>query len=93
MDKAVILQCKVYINNADLTSLQAYIQDILTTNLDYRLPYEYIFQHIYIHACLKKHTEIARWLKDDIYENNFDIVQKIALRQVFNYGNYLLHKD
>ena len=105
MDKEIIYTCKYHINNNDNDTLISYINHLTETNTqsqesdyrlpkqsDYRLPYEYIFQQVYLHACLKKNTYIAQWLKEEIYEKQFDIIQKTALRQMFIYGNYLLNK-
>jgi len=94
MDKEIIRICKDYINTNQNDEFQNYVLDIVTNvTSEYRLPYEYIFQNIYIHSCLKKNSILATWLKEEIYAKYFDIVQQIALRQVFNYGEFILRKE
>ena len=93
MDKVIINTCKDYINTNQNEEFKAYVYEtIIFPPEDYRIPYEYIFQKVYIHACLKQNTILATWLKDEIYTNYFDSIQKIGLRQTFSYGNYLLYK-
>ena len=93
MDRQILNHCKDLIETNQFEELQAYlyqtIQSITTT--DYRIPIEYIYQQIYLHACLKKKAPIAEWLKS-IFPEIFDEVQQIGLRQMFSYGNYLLNK-
>ena len=92
MDRLIIDTCKDYINTDQLEELQRYVTYILTNEtLDYRLPMEYIYQHVYLHACLRKNEPIAVWIKS-IFPTIFNDVQQIALRQMFAYGNYLLCK-
>ena len=52
--------------------------------------WDYVFQKIYLHACLKKKKVIADWLQTLF--SNFDPIQQIALRQMFSYGRYLMAK-
>ena len=95
MNKEVILNCKAYINDNLEEECKQYILYIIShqeSNPDYKLAYEYIFQQVYIHACLKKKESLTVWLKKEIYEKYFDIIQQTALRQMFIYGNYLLRK-
>ena len=95
MNKEVVLNCKAYINEDLEDTCKQYILYIINhqeSNTDYKLAYEYIFQQVYIHACLKQKESLTLWLKTEIYEKYFDIIQKTALRQMFIYGNYLLRK-
>jgi len=92
MDRLIIDTCKDYINTDQLEELQTYVTYILTKEIpDYRLPMEYIYQHVYLHACLRKNAPIAVWIKS-LFPTIFNDVQQIALRQMFSYGNYLLCK-
>ena len=92
MNKEIILNCKNLINTNQTDEFKNYVLYIITLHNDYRLPYEYIFQQIYIHACLKKNAIIMEWLKIEVYEKLFDVIQKTALRQMFIYGNYIYNK-
>jgi len=89
MDRSIISTCKEIIDVGDLPKLQAYYQ-FLEEPEDYRLPWEYIYQQVYLHACLRKQKEIAEWLQTLL--ETFGPVERIALRQMFSYGKYLLNK-
>lgn len=78
--------CKSRVENDDLEGLQKLYQEYL----DEDFAWEYAYQKIYLHACLKKKQEIAKWI-ESLYEL-MDPIQQIALRQMFAYGRYLLAK-
>lgn len=81
-----IKDCKAMIDKDNLEGLQEYIQE----NMGENFAWEYAYQKIYLHACLKKKTAIAEWLRGLF--PMFDPIQQIALRQMFSYGKYLLGK-
>ena len=81
-----IYNCKLLIEENNLDCLQDYYLE----NKDKPFAWEYAYQKIYLHACLKKKPEIAEWMKG-LFET-FDPIQQIALRQMFSYGKYLLAK-
>ena len=60
------------------------------TKPEYRPNFEYIFNKIYLHACLKKKRLVIEYL-NRVYENMGDI-EKIALRPTLIYAMYLLKK-
>jgi len=92
MDKQIIENCKSYIEYDLIDDLKMYVNNILELNIkDYRLPIEYMYQQIYLHACLKKKHEIAEWIQS-LFSKIFNEVQQTALRQMFPYGKYLLSK-
>jgi hypothetical protein len=78
--------CKQLIEIDNLEGLQEFYMENQSENY----PWEYIYQKLYLHACLKKKHRIVTWLKE-MFEQ-FDPIQKIALRQMFSYGKYLLAK-
>lgn len=79
---------KMYINADDLKSCQLYMAEL---HDEYEaLPWDYMFQKIYLHACLKKKNTIVDWLLELYKELN--PIEQIALRQVFPYGRHLLSK-
>lgn len=49
----------------------------------------WLFQKVYLHACLKGRREIAEWLQDVVFPT-LDPIRQIALRQGFAYGRHLL---
>lgn len=79
---------KEYINKNDVDGFKAYVVEL---DAEYEgLPWDYIFQKVYVHACLKKHTVIAEFLMEQFRE--MEPIQQIAVRQVFSYGKYLLNR-
>ncbi len=85
----VIGNFKRYIEAGSLDACQIYLQEILDTYED--VPWDYIFQKVYLHACLKKQKEIVDWLL--LIFNDLPPIQQIAVRQVFSYGRTLLAKE
>jgi len=79
--------CKKYIDDANLEELQRFSFSLL----EYRYDWPYLFQKVYLHACLKKRADMAEWLHTQMY-SKLDPIQQIALRQVFPYGKHLLTK-
>ena len=78
--------CKTMIEKDNLEGLQEYYAE----NLEENYPWEYVYQKLYLHACLKKKTRIVEWFKNLF--PMFDPIQQIALRHMFFYGKYLLAK-
>ena len=64
--------------------------DYLEVYQESKLPWDTLFKDLYLHACLKKQRRIVDWLIA-LYET-LPPIQKIALRQTFAYGRYLLSK-
>lgn len=84
----IIQPFKLYINADNLESCQLYMVELRNTYEE--LPWDYIFQKVYLHACLKKKTTIVDWLLEMYKELN--PIEQIAIRQVFPYGRHLLAK-
>lgn len=78
---------KEYINRRDEKGFTDFLLEIQD---DYNGVWDYIFQKVYVHACLKKNKPIVDLLMTQ-YEEMSDI-EKISVRQVFPYGRYLLAK-
>lgn len=92
MDTVILNTVKDYIEHDQLEELQTYFIQVLSEpSEDYRLPWEYLFQRSYLHACLKKNRRIAEWFEREVY-TYFDDLTKMALRQSFAYGRYLLNR-
>ena len=79
-------QCKTLIEKDNLEGLQEFYLE----NQTEQYPWEYIYQKLYLHACLKKKHRIVDWMKP-LFQD-FDPIQQIGLRQMFSYGKYLLEK-
>ena len=79
---------KEYINKGDIEGFKNYMTELET---EYEgIPWDYVFQKVYVHACLKKNKVIAEFMTEKF--NDLEPIQKIAVRQVFSYGKYLLNK-
>lgn len=79
-------RCKILIEEDNVEGLQEYYAE----NITEPYPWEYVYQKLYLHACLKKKRQVVEWM-NGLFER-FDPIQKIALRQMFSYGRYLLAK-
>lgn len=66
------------------------LKDYVYENQSLDLPWDVIYKDVYLHACLKKKPLIVNWLLE-VYET-MDPITKIALKQLFPYGRYLLNK-
>jgi hypothetical protein len=88
MDKALISNCKDFINNGNLDGLKLYYSELQNMEYDHTPNWQYIYSQLYIHSCLKKKKDIADWFTE-IFPT-FDLVSQIALRQIFPYGRHLL---
>jgi len=93
MEHAIIAECKEIITRKTLTVLQAWY-DNLMTEYDWTetpVDWPYVFQKLYIHACLKKKRDMATWL-ENLFKEKVDPINQIAYKHSFTYGNHLLRK-
>ena len=74
-------------HDAGLEQVKEYVGDALL--LQEPIDWVYLFQKVYIHACLRKRTDVATWLQEVCFPQ-LDAIQQIAVRQVFAYGRHLL---
>jgi hypothetical protein len=79
---------KEYINKKDSDGFKEFLFEVQDSYES--LNFEYLFQKVYIHACLKKYKPVVDLLTEKYKE--LDPIHKIALRQIFAYGNYLLKR-
>ncbi len=82
---------KQMVERENLVGLQEYFAMVLTGELDSAADWDYLFQKVYLHACLKKKNVIAEWLEKEVFPQ-LPPIQAMAIRQVFPYGRYLLKK-
>jgi hypothetical protein len=90
MSTITLRDIKNRIERDDLSAVQAVYEDLCTDNDVTEIDWTTLFKDCYLHACLKKKPRIAAWFEELFKE--FDPIQKIALRQIFSYGRYLLRK-
>jgi hypothetical protein len=84
-----IQDLKQLINNGNLQVFQSYIHHIYDNENEPNFDLSYLFQKVYLHACLKRKRDIAEWL-EKIAFTFLQPIQQIAIRQLFSYGHYLL---
>ncbi len=82
---------KQMVERENLVGLQEYFQLVLVGELDSDAEWDYLFQKVYLHSCLKKKVEIAEWLEKEVFPQ-LPPIQAMAIRQVFPYGKYLLKR-
>jgi len=83
----IIKNFKLFIDANDLHAAKTYFDSIVTEE---DIAWEYVFQKVYLHACLKKRKHFVDWLMP-LFEM-LDPLQQIGLRQMFPYGCFLLTK-
>ena len=88
MDSPLFL-IKKMIEADNLLGIQDYYHELQSGEYE-EVDWQVLFKDCYLHACLKKRAAIAAWFTS-VYED-FDPISKIALRQIFPYGRYLLNK-
>lgn len=86
-----LLELKQLVEKSGKDALQEVFQEILEGCLELDVECDYLFQKIYLHACLKDKHEIALWLEKDVFPT-LPAIQQTSIRQVFAYGHYLLSK-
>lgn len=84
----LIYEIKEFIDQNDLQALQQYFQQ-LDLN-DTTIPWDFVYQKVYLHACLKKKKEIKEWFEGLI--SLFNPISQSAIKHTFNYGNYIANK-
>lgn len=90
MEQHIIKEIKEFINKGYIDGLKELWLEYQLTEFEKPIAWDYIFQKVYIHACLKKQVTIVVWLESLFIQ--FDQIQQIAIRHTLNYGKYLLHK-
>lgn len=91
IEKQIISEVKRCIDTNDLDTIkQLWREYVYYTEFERPISWDYIFQKIYIHSALKKKKHICDWL--DIIYKDLSIISQIALKHIFPYSKYLLHK-
>ena len=88
-ERNCIKYIKLLIDSDNLAEIQLYYNELLSSDIS--MNWQYIYQTCYIHACLKHKTNIVEWISS-LFED-LDPISKIAMRQVFSYGRYLLNRN
>ena len=86
----IIKKFKSYIDYNDLSGGILFYDGLVCFDAPEDLAWDYIYQKVYLHACLKKRRNFVDWLLT--LRERLDPIEHIALRQMFAYGKYLLEK-
>ncbi len=86
-----IQDLKDLIQQNNLEAVKEYISELLVDEGSQLMDPAYIFQKVYLHACLLKRQEIATYLREECFPL-LSPLQQIAIRQCFPYGRVLLAK-
>lgn len=93
MDQYFLQTGKYLVELSDIEGLKNLYSELLyeyNQKKEYRLPIEYIYQHIFLHCCQHNFIEAILFLFQVYLE--MDRIQKMALRQMFYYGKLLIDK-
>ncbi len=82
---------KVMIERGDLPALQTYFQEIQTGESETPTEWDFLFQKLYLHACLKHRLPIVEWMRTEVF-SALPPIQQIAVRHCLAYGKYLLSR-
>jgi len=88
MSEDVVHLFKEFINHNDLDGFKILIEEVADS--DGPIEWDYIFQKVYIHACLKKNKAFTEYLMAKFTEMAPE--HQIIARQVFTYGRYLMER-
>ena len=88
MSEDVVHIFKEYINNNDIDGFKNFIEEV--SESDEPIEWDYIFQKVYIHACLKKNKSFTEFLMTKFTE--MEQQHQIIARQVLTYGRYLMER-
>ena len=89
--KNIIKHCKYLIDVFDLDGIKKYYLELTNTEFDYDINIGHIFKTIFFYSCKKGNKPIIKWMIE-LY-NTFDETTKIALRQMFFYGKYVIIRN
>jgi len=90
MEEDIIQEIKQFINRGYLDGLKELWNEYQNTQFEKPIAWDYIFQKVYLHACLKKQIQIVEWLQTLFTQ--LGEIQQIAIKHTITYGNYLLRK-
>ena len=90
-DSTILADVKHHIDCGNLSGIQHVWNSLSDYEFEEQPDWVYLFQKIYLHACLKHQPQIAEWMQHVLFPK-MDPIQQIALRQVFSYGKYLLKR-
>tara|TARA_B100000925_G_scaffold286521_1_gene264388 strand:- start:683 stop:1045 length:363 start_codon:yes stop_codon:yes gene_type:complete len=91
MNRVIVNDIKDLINLGNVQGVKDYINDYIANinSLDYKIDQLDIFKLIFNHSCSRGNKELIEWFLE-LYLNYFNDIEKIAARQLFFYGKYVI---
>ena len=87
----IVKRFKSFVETEDLSGAEGFLIGVMSdSNEASTIAWDHVYQKVYLHACLKKRRRFADWMIS-LFEM-LEPIEKIALRQTFAYGKYLLNK-
>jgi hypothetical protein len=83
--KHVIDEIKDAIDKDDLKKVKEMYDSIDFT--DSQVPWDYVFQKVYLYACLKKKQIFISWFENIFHQ--FNPIQQSGIRHTLNYGRFI----
>lgn len=85
----LIQRSKALIEHGDTAACQTLLAEMF--GAEDPVDWVYVFQKVYLHACLRGHSTLADWF-ETIAFTALDPIQQMGVRQVFAYGHTLLRR-
>jgi hypothetical protein len=88
-----VVELKEIINQGgDLELFKSRVQEIFCSEeVNPSADISYIFQKVFLHACLKIREDIADWMQNVCFPL-LPTIEQISIRQCFSYGRHLLRQ-
>jgi glutathionyl-hydroquinone reductase len=88
----IVKRFKSFVETEDLSGAKNFLNGLVSDpDSCAEIAWDHVYQKVYLHACLKKRQSFVNWI-NQLFEM-LDPIEKIALRQTFAYGRYLLNKS
>ena len=88
MNRQIIKNFKELIDENNNEKINDYYQELSKSNFDYYPNWEYIIQHVYLYACLKKNIFVTEMIEKNIIPS-LGFIAEAALKPTLIYGKYL----
>ena len=87
----LVRQLKAFLNASDDMGFQEFCASLLDTEFSPEPTWPWVFQKVYIHACLRRRVAVAEWLRGIATAN--PTLVGLGWRQTVAYGKALLSQN
>ncbi len=88
----IVRQGKTCIEKETLNDFAEFVSDVYTEHFSPEPAWPYIVQKLYLHACLKKKADIAKFIEDLVVANQ-NRLWFVGWKETVAYGKTLLAKN